>query len=159
RRALTMRRKLGQTSPAGAAASGFDHHPFRSLSKLVKVNGAKAPAPPAPLPQSAEPTPEFSDEELFRREMADVRPMSDAWRSRVPEPPPTTNGRPITPDDAGVLAELSELVTGQGSFDISHSTEFVEGAVLGLDRRVLRRLRDGEFAYQSHLDLHGMTAQ
>ena len=153
-----MRRKLGQTSPAGAAASGFDHHPFRSLSKLVKAHAAEAPAPPPPAP-SADPTPEYTDEELFRREMADVRPMPDAWRSRVPEPPPTSNGRPITPDDAEVLADLSELVTGQGSFDISHSTEFVEGAVLGLDRRVVRRLRDGEFAYQSHLDLHGMTAQ
>jgi DNA-nicking Smr family endonuclease len=30
--------------------------------------------------------------------------------------------------------------------------------VVGLDPRLVRRLRGGEFAYQAHIDLHGMTA-
>lgn len=64
-----------------------------------------------------------------------------------------------TDPDAEALAELSDLVAGNGSFDISQTTEFVEGAVLGLDRRLLRRLRNGEFAYQSYLDLHGKTSE
>ena len=56
------------------------------------------------------------------------------------------------------LAVLSDLVAGNGDFDISDSTEYVEGAVVGFDPRVLKRLRRGEFAYQAMIDLHGMSA-
>ena len=31
--------------------------------------------------------------------------------------------------------------------------------MVGLDPRLVRRLRAGEFAYQAHLDLHGMTSE
>jgi DNA-nicking Smr family endonuclease len=65
----------------------------------------------------------------------------------------------VTDPDAEALAELSDLVTGNGTFDIADSIELVEGAVAGLDRRLVRRLRAGDFAYQSFLDLHGMTAE
>jgi DNA-nicking Smr family endonuclease len=155
-----MRRRTDRGSTNGAAAPAFDHRPFRKLSRLLDEEPRRtAPEPPAPaatLPDDDES--QCSDEELFRRAMADVSPSPDRWRTHVP-PTPATNGRKITDPDAEVLAELSELVTGSGPFDISHTTEFIEGAVLGLDPRVVRRLREGQFAYQSHLDLHGMTAQ
>ena len=79
-------------------------------------------------------------------------------RARVAPPPPAPAQRAVTDPDAEALAELSDLVTGVAEFDFANSVECVEGAVAGLDRRVLRRLRAGDFAYQSHLDLHGMTA-
>jgi DNA-nicking Smr family endonuclease len=60
-------------------------------------------------------------------------------------------------DEDEALAALSDLVAGNGDFDISDSFEYVEGAVVGLDPRILRRLRRGEFAYQTYVDLHGMT--
>jgi DNA-nicking Smr family endonuclease len=101
----------------------------------------------------------LSEEELFRREMADVRPLSSTQGPHVPRQPPPLPPRTPTDPDAEALAELSDLVAGNGTFDISHTTEFLEGAVLGLDRRLVRRLRNGEFAYQSHLDLHGMTSE
>jgi DNA-nicking Smr family endonuclease len=163
-----MRRRPGQRSSSGArddgrsAPSGFDHQPFRKLARLLGENGRRATASPAPpvveKPPPPPPDPEPSDEELFRREMANVRPVPEKWRAHVPVLPPQ-NDRPITDPDAEVLAELSELVTGGGSFDIANTTEFVEGAVVGLDPRVVRQLREGRFAYQSHVDLHGMTAQ
>src|SRR5207244_3076065 len=37
-------------------------------------------------------------------------------------------------------------------------TPRVEEPLVGLDPRVLRRLRRGDFAWQDHLDLHGMTS-
>jgi DNA-nicking Smr family endonuclease len=64
----------------------------------------------------------------------------------------------VTDPDSEVLYELSQLVEGSAPFDISNTTEFVEGAVVGIDRRLVRRLRAGDYAYQAHLDLHGMTA-
>jgi DNA-nicking Smr family endonuclease len=54
---------------------------------------------------------------------------------------------------------LSDLVAGAARFDITDTREYIEGAVVGLDPRLLRRLRRGDFAWQAHLDLHGMTAQ
>jgi DNA-nicking Smr family endonuclease len=131
---------------------------LRSLLKESELRPAPQAAPPAVEESSGNGEPECSDEELFRREMANVQPLPEKWRAHVPTLP-AQNGRPITDPDAEVLAELSELVTGGGPFDITNTTEFIEGAVVGLDPRVVRRLRDGEFAYQSHLDLHGMTAQ
>lgn len=66
--------------------------------------------------------------------------------------------RPGERDEAEALAALSDLVAGNGRFDVSDTEEHLEGAVVGLDARLLRRLRSGEFAVQAHLDLHGFTA-
>jgi len=89
--------------------------------------------------------------------VADVRRLVAA--SRVDAPAPATlTARPPVDEDAEALAVLSDLVAGNGEFDISDSTEYVEGAVVGFDPRVLRRLRRGEFAYQAMIDLHGMSA-
>jgi DNA-nicking Smr family endonuclease len=89
--------------------------------------------------------------------MADVRPLRAD--SRVDAPAPATlTVRTKIDEDAEALAELSDLVAGNGNFDISDSTEYVEGAVIGLDARILRRLRRGEFAYRAMIDLHGMSA-
>src|SRR5262249_29729055 len=85
--------------------------------------------------------------------------LSSSARARVVPTPPAPLQRTVTDPDAEALAELSDLVAGVGSFDIANSVEFVEGAVVGLDRRLVRRLRAGDFAYQSFLDLHGMTAE
>jgi DNA-nicking Smr family endonuclease len=90
--------------------------------------------------------------------MAGVMPLSEGARSRVPPLPPAPAQRAITDPDAEALAELSDLVAGDAPFDFANSVECVEGAVAGLDRRLVRRLRAGDFAYQSHVDLHGMTA-
>jgi DNA-nicking Smr family endonuclease len=89
--------------------------------------------------------------------MADVRPLAAEPRIDAPAPASLT-ARPPVDEDAETLAALSDLVTGNGHFDISDSTEYVEGAVVGLDPRILRRLRRGEFAYQAMIDLHGMSA-
>jgi DNA-nicking Smr family endonuclease len=88
--------------------------------------------------------------------MADVRPLRADPRIDAPAPATLTT-RTVIDEDVEALAVLSDLVTGNGDFDISDSTEYVEGAVVGLDPRILRRLRRGEFAYQSMIDLHGMS--
>ncbi|MBX3027730.1 Smr/MutS family protein [bacterium] len=91
--------------------------------------------------------------------MRGVQPLAATARQRVAPPPPATTTHPVTDEDAEALAELSDLVGGTGSFDLANSIEFIEGAANGVDRRLVRRLRAGDFAYQSHLDLHGMTAE
>jgi DNA-nicking Smr family endonuclease len=73
---------------------------------------------------------------------------------RLPRrPPPPAEDRA----DAEVLAQLCDLVDGRGTFDVTDTDEYIEGAESGLDRRIVQKLRRGDFAVQAHLDLHGLT--
>ncbi|MBN2360405.1 MAG: Smr/MutS family protein [Deltaproteobacteria bacterium] len=88
--------------------------------------------------------------------MAGVQPLRPDLR-RPPQPPPAEPRPAAMDDDAAALLELGELVAGHGSFDIVDRDEHIEGSAVGLDPRILRRLRQGEYSIASHLDLHGLT--
>jgi len=135
--------------------NGFRHLPFRQLAQMSVEPRKPERRPP---PESARQLSPPSEEDLFRREMANVRPLAEE-PARVAKDPPARSSREIVDAEAEVLAELSDLVTGIGPFDITNTAEYLEGAVIGLDPRLVRRLRAGEFAYQRHLDLHGLTAE
>jgi len=98
-----------------------------------------------------------SDAVLFWQEMSGVERLEqDGSPGRVPYPSTPLSGRSRNEDDE-TIAALMDLVEGQGAFDISDTEEYVEGIARGLDRRLLRRLRRGEYSVQAHLDLHGMV--
>ena len=136
--------------------------PFKHLKKLYagRVDRRSLPEPkgapsarPVPMPTSPPPP---DDSQLLQEALRDVRPLSGPRQV----PPPASESAPartIVSEDAEVLAELSDLVTGQGEFDITETEEYVEGARVGLDPRLIVRLRRGEFPVEAHLDLHGMT--
>ena len=137
-------------------ASAFNN-PFRDLKKTVKIPEKpvvqEKPAPQPPLPQeTAE-----SDEEFFARQMQNVTPLKNDGRVRVTPPPPNVHLRAQTEENEA-LAELYDLVAGRAGFDITDTDEDVEGIVNGLDIRLVRKLRTGEFSRQAALDLHGMTS-
>src|SRR5207253_977012 len=83
--------------------------------------------------------------------VADVR-----GRVGVPEPPPRAVSRREA-DEAEAYAVLADLVDGAGPFTVGETEEYLEFLAPGLDRRILKRLRRGDFSLQSHVDLHGMT--
>ncbi len=139
-------------------SSGF-HAPFRHLKKTIKL--------PEPRPASAKPVPPpppparedgQTEEDLFWREMHDVTPLKKDGHTRVSEPPPALARRTQT-DIAEALAELYDLVAGRTGFDITDTDEYMEGCVSGLDTRLVRKLRQGDFSRQAALDLHGMTVE
>ena len=125
--------------------------PFADLGK--RIHARPEPPRPAPAPPS---TPEEPD--AFARAMAGVVPLRSGSGARVEGPPPAAGGRRPLSEEAEALALLSDLVDGGARFDVSDTREYVEGAIVGLDPRVLRRLRRGDYAWQAHIDLHGMTA-
>jgi DNA-nicking Smr family endonuclease len=124
-----------------------------------------------------------SDRELFLAAVADATPLPVDSRGHAPRPsrrsgqrrrmfsrrgellprwsdqaeqgPPSTAAQQV--DDLLVREELMELITGGASVDVADTAEYVEGYVPGLDRKIVKRLRRGELAVQSHLDLHGRT--
>jgi DNA-nicking Smr family endonuclease len=135
----------------GSEERALLHTPFAELRKRVRATRAAAPPPPP------KPAPPARDEDVFATAMAGVVPLAARVR-RVEGPARPAGSRPPTSDEAEALAVLSDLVGGGAPFDISDTREYVEGAIAGLDPRLLRRLRRGDFAWQAHLDLHGMTA-
>ncbi len=152
-----MKHKKKRGAPPGGASSApvdFINRPFKEL-KRVAVPAAKPVPPPAPPPP---PTAEIPDDhELFLRAMDGARRLEAAERQRVAAPPPASPPRELSDPEAEALAELSDLVSGNADFDVSQSDESIEGFVVGLDRRLLRRLRNGEFSYQAYIDLHRLT--
>jgi DNA-nicking Smr family endonuclease len=95
------------------------------------------------------------DDAAFAEAMAGVRKLEHTQHTLQPR---YREPVPLSAREREVIAELDALVSGKGPFDIRDSDEVMEGSVPGLDPRVLRRLRRGEFTPQADLDLHGSNA-
>jgi DNA-nicking Smr family endonuclease len=89
--------------------------------------------------------------------MAGVVPLPADRRQRIARATPGSEPRAPVSEEAEGLAQLADLVAGDVDFDVTDTREYVEGMVSGLDPRVVRQLRRGDFAWQAHLDLHGLT--
>jgi DNA-nicking Smr family endonuclease len=154
-----MSRRRRQPPPRSPSKTPPFHAPFSRLAKAIKPAAppVKAPGTREATPPARPPAEDLEPELAFAAAMADVRPLGADPRVDAPAPASLTV-RPRVDEDGEALAVLSDLVAGSGEFDLSDSTEYVEGAVVGLDPRILRRLRRGEFAYQAMIDLHGMSA-
>ena len=138
--------------------AGFNT-PFRQLKKTLKSSTTERAASTATLPRATSNPVEKTEEnpaDLFRRAMQDVtRLKSD---TRISNPPPALSGRSPQDSENEAIAELYDLVAGRSDFDVTDTDEYVEGCVVGLDTGLVRKLRQGKFARQAALDLHGMKA-
>jgi len=134
--------------------------PFNdAFSKLRERREAAPPrAPPSPPTPAPPPPPprEPTEEELWARELAGVRPVARGSDRIGPPRPPPAPGVFWDPDLEAVDA-LRALVNGDGPFDLADGDEFIEGRAPGVDGNLVRKLRRGEFAVQGHVDLHGLT--
>lgn len=132
---------------------GF-HTPFRGLSlpRPVKPTAPAQASLPAPAPVKAK-APVDEEARLFLQAMGEVRPLVD----RPPVPEPRVPLPPRLDEDAEALRELGDLVDGRAPFNLADTDDFIEGAIADLDPRVRRRLRQGRFSNQGHVDLHGLT--
>ena len=98
---------------------------------------------------------EPDEAELFRRSVGKVTPVRQdrvhSWSSK-PEPIPTQR----LADEAAVIKEMAE-----GSFDAGAMTtgEELLYKKAGVQDKVFRKLRRGQFAVSAELDLHGYTVQ
>ena len=146
--------------PSREADAPALNRPFSSLARIVRIAPA-VPPPAAKRARATKPAPPAADvdeRELLARAMDGVVPLSVQGRQRVAQATPSSEPRPPLSEEAEGLAALAELVAGNVEFDVTDTREYVEGVVSGLDPRVVRQLRRGEFAWQAHLDLHGLTA-
>jgi len=99
-----------------------------------------------------------TDTEIFLKAVEDVEPLTSPKTivTRYPDvsirPP-----HPAPNEELEAMTQLWELVHGSADMDISFSDEYIEGSIRGFDKKLMRRLRKGEFPIQDYLDLHGLT--
>jgi DNA-nicking Smr family endonuclease len=96
---------------------------------------------------------------MFLEAMTGVEPLDyKKVQPRPPGPLAKPCRRPLIEGELEAYAQLLDLVSGGGPFDIQYTDEYVEGAIAGVDPELLPKLRRGDFSIQAHLDLHGMSA-
>jgi DNA-nicking Smr family endonuclease len=99
------------------------------------------------------------EEQSFQKAMSDVTPLPGKRRII---PTPGSNIRPAHPapdDEQEALNHLFDLVRGSIELDITLTDEYMEGSVKGFSRKLMKKLKKGEFPVQDHIDLHGLTKQ
>ncbi|MBN2343351.1 MAG: Smr/MutS family protein [Deltaproteobacteria bacterium] len=97
----------------------------------------------------------MSEEDFVLSQMMDgAAPLE---RKHAPTEHHVKTGIHAVDDSELVMRELDELVHGRGHFDIADTDEYIEASINGLDKRIVKKLRKGEYSIQAHLDLHGMT--
>ncbi len=135
------------------------NNPFAGLKLKLDEAKARKPSPPARQEKKrSEPTGGDDDAALFLQAVGEVDPVRGGRKGLAPpKEPPSAASLRIIDGEYEALTQLAELVTGEGEFDLADSDEFIEGSAPGLDPKILRRLRGGEYAVQAHLDLHGMV--
>jgi len=148
---------MSDRGPPKKKSEAFNN-PFKSaLSDLKKKQAepAKKPQgpPPPPKPSKSKRHQEEDDMSLFLSAMDGVEQITE--RGEAPAPNPRLPE--MIDENAEALAELAEMVAGQGDFTVADTDEYIEGAAPGIDSRLLRSLRRGDFSLQGRLDLHGMT--
>lgn len=98
------------------------------------------------------------NERSFQEAMSDVVPLPGKRRKAIRSP--VTDMRPAHPapdDEQEAIAYLRKLVRGSLEMDITFSDEYIEGSVSGLNPKLMKRLKKGQFPVQAHIDLHGLT--
>jgi DNA-nicking Smr family endonuclease len=160
-----------RSGPPKKKEPSFQNNPFKDAIKTLQQEEKKAAEQAAAAkaqaqaqsqpktkaaPAKASKQKQVSEEEearLFFEAMGGVQQIPDRADVAVPN----VRLPDIIDENAEALAQLSEMVVGQGEFDIADSEEFIEGSSPGMDRNLMKALRRGDFSLQGQLDLHGLT--
>ena len=137
------------------------HRPFSILDDLVKQGRIRLSKPAARKPRLRvsdkliSGSSNLSEEKLFEQAMEDVRPLAAGNVS-----PPLRGPVEIraSDDEAEALKVLEEFCRS-GRVDVELSREYVEHSSDPVGRLYLEGLRNGRFAIQTHLDLHGVELE
>jgi DNA-nicking Smr family endonuclease len=130
---------------------------FKKLKE--KLDGLK------PEPEKAPQEPVVQEEgdldrNSFLEAMQGVSPLTDK-KDRAPRPwaARIKPSHPPPDEEKTAMDHLRGLVKGSVELDVTFSDEYIEGAVKGFSRKVMKKLKRGELPVQDHIDLHGLTKQ
>jgi DNA-nicking Smr family endonuclease len=131
---------------------------FEDLKSLFKEKGLPlSKGRRCSIPeQSKKVNPEL-EEKLFSQAMEGVHPIKKdnyvGRRAPLKLPEPSRNK-----DDVEVLEKLTNLVRYGSGFNVSDTPEYIEGTGYNVPSSVAKRLHQGDYSIQAHMDLHGLRA-
>ena len=130
---------------------------FERLKEKIKQTQEPPEAPPKKEPRKNDLEDQMS---FFLDAMSGVIPMSED-KKRVARASGSRSPRshPPTDESRQVMEQLQGLVRGSLELDLTFSDEYIEGAVPGFSRKLMKKLKRGELPVQNHVDLHGLTRQ
>jgi DNA-nicking Smr family endonuclease len=94
--------------------------------------------------------------DLFRRAMADAKPLRSEERVSPPQRKPKPRARFARADERAALSESLQADIDDLELD---NVEYLRFARAGVGKREMRQLARGRYAVQDEIDLHGMTLQ
>lgn len=140
--------------------SDHANRPFKDLDQLLKQNGIQLTQDDPYLLGciSGQPLSPHQEDQLFAKAMSEVEPLKSNrhWR------PPLKKSRcPLsrTDDDEYVRDALQQLVQSGIGYCVADTSEYMEAASPGIGQEILRRLHQGRYAMQAHIDLHGLRSK
>ena len=158
------KKKKGDKAADSSGASGaFGYRPFAGvdLGEVPdEVSDEEIPAaePNRIVSELQQQEEEEGDGDVFAEMMDGVEPLGGGpglAQKRV-EPREWLG---LVDDAELVMRHLDDLVHGNAPFEMADALEYIEAAVKGLDRRIVKKLRRGELSIQAHLDLHGFRRE
>lgn len=140
--------------------SDHPNRPFKDLDRLLKQSGMQLtqnePHLPGCIPD--QPLSPHQEDRLFTKAMSEVEPLKSNhhWR-----PPLKKSIHPSTRTDEEqyVRDALQQLVQTGTGYCVADTSEYMEAASPGIGREILRRLHQGRYAIQAHIDLHGLRSK
>ncbi|HIJ55949.1 MAG TPA: DNA mismatch repair protein MutS [Deltaproteobacteria bacterium] len=98
------------------------------------------------------------EKQLFLDAVADVTPLPEATRVSGKTSDKLPKADEVDPDSE-VMDQLENLVKYGSGFVVSSTPEYIEGTGYRVNPNITRRLHQGEFSIQEHIDLHGMSVE
>ena len=133
------------------------HPAFKGLKEKIKQVQERPGAPAEETPRIKELESEMG---FFFNAMSGVTPMpADKRRSLHGSSSRARPSHPPADESRQVMEQLQGLVRGSVELDITFSDEYIEGAVQGFSRKLMKKLKRGELPVQNYIDLHGLTRQ
>jgi DNA-nicking Smr family endonuclease len=142
-----------------SSKSSFTFKSFEELKALLQNRPLSFPERrhPDPVIPEEKQSPEM-EEELFKKAMEGVRPMSrENYIERIfqIEFPESSRDK----EDAEILEKLTDLVKYGRGFHVADTPEYIEGTNYHIHPGVAKRLHRGEYSIQAFVDLHGLLAE
>jgi len=97
-----------------------------------------------------------ADSDAFREAMRDVKPIKQRPRAPAAKRKPPARARFTAADRALVLVESLQ---GFGESDVTDSGDEISFRREGVQDRVMRKLKRGEYRVEDVCDLHGLTVE
>ena len=133
---------------------GFNS-PFAGLKLKVEPPKSSAPKPAMRPPPPSRKQAKQEDEEArqFLEALDGVMPLTR--RKELPPELPRLQAQVVN-EEAEAFAQLNDLVSERGDFVLDETASTVEGHAPGVDTRLVRSLKRGDYPVSAELDLHGL---